>query len=146
MEEETPKRTISEVFRERRENFSSEIYIGIKLLTQLTKIPEVQVTFLTMRQRLLEENHTLLENFTQLKKKYRVDKGEEWVNVSKATQVRYGPNEKTTIVDGKTAVLKEKLEQIENQINFYSESIKTVDSVLFGIKDRINAQKILDGN
>lgn len=146
MEENTPNRTISEVFREKRESFSGEIYVGIKLLENIQKITQAQVTFLSLRQRLLEENHTLIEHFTQLKKVYREKKGEEWVDASKSHQVRYNANEKTTIVDGKTATIKERIEQVENQISFYSESIKTVDAVLFGIKTRIDVQKLLDGH
>ena len=95
---------------------------------------------------MLEENHTLIEHFTQLKKTYREKKGEEWVDASKNHQVRYNSNEKTTIVDGKTAAIKEKLEQVENQIGFYSDSIKTIDAVLFGIKTRLDVQKLLDGH
>ena len=40
----------------------------------------------------------------------------------------------------------EKLEQVENQIGFYSDSIKTIDAVLFGIKTRLDVQKLLDGH
>lgn len=144
--EEKAKRTISEVFREKRLSLSEEIQVGIKLLRDIRQIPEVQVTFLSMRQRLLEENHTLLEHFTQKKKIFREKKGEDWVETSKIGQARYQANEKAIIVDGKTAQLQEILEQLKDQINFYSESIKTVDAVLYGIKDRIAAQKLLDGN
>ena len=146
MEETTQKRTIAEVFRDKRELFSGEIYTGIKLLESVRKIPEAQVTFLSLRQRMLEENHTLIEHFTQLKKTFRGKKGEEWVDASKNHQIRYGANEKNTIVDGKTASIKEKLEQVENQIGFYAESIKTIDAVLFGIKTRLDVQKLLDGH
>lgn len=148
MEDLSPqqKRTLSEVFRDKREAFSSEIYTGIKLLENVRRIPEAQVTFLSLRQRMLEENHTLIEHFTNFKKSYREKKGEEWIEASKSHQVRFNSNEKNTIVDGRTAQLKEKLEQIENQISFYSESIKTVDAVLFGIKTRIDVQKLLDGH
>lgn len=141
-----PKRTIAEVFKDKRESFSVEIYTGIKLLETVKRIPEAQVTFLSLRQRLLEENHTLIEHFTQLKKTYREKKGEEWIDASKNHQVRYNSTEKNTIVDGKTANVKEKLEQVENQIGFYAESIKTVDAVLFGIKTRLDVQKLLDGH
>ena len=148
MEELTPqpKRTIAEVFRSKREDYSGEIYVGIKLLENVRKIPEAQVTFLSLRQRILEENHTLIEHFTNLKKSYREKKGEEWIEASKSSQLRFNSNEKTTIVDGRTATIKEKLEQIENQIGFYSESIKTIDAVLFVIKTRIDVQKLLDGH
>lgn len=143
--EENKKRTLSEIFKEKRESFSSEIYTGIKLFENIKKIPEAQVTFLSLRQRMLEENHTLIEHFTLQKKIYRERKGEEWIDASKNNQIRYNSNEKTTIVDGKTATIKEKIEQLENQIAFYSESIKTIDAVLFGIKTRIDVQKLLDG-
>ena len=83
---------------------------------------------------------------TQLKKSYREKKGEEWVEASKSHQVRFNSSEKNTIVDGRTATIKERLEQIENQIAFYSESIKTVDAVLFGVKTRLDVQKLLDGH
>jgi hypothetical protein len=140
------KRTLAEVFKDKRENFSGEIYVGIKLLENVRRIPEAQVTFLSLRQRMLEENHTLIEHFTNLKKGYREKKGEEWIEASKSHQVRFNSNEKSTIVDAKTALLKEKIEQVENQINFYSDSIKTIDAVLFGIKTRIDVQKLLDGH
>jgi len=143
MQEETQKKSIAQVFKEKREQYSSEIYEGIKLISNIKKIADVQVTFLSLRQRMLEENHTILEHFTRLKKTYRERKGEEWIDASKSTQVRYNSNEKSTIVDGKTADIKEKLEQIENQISFYSESIKTVDAVLFGLKTRVDIEKTL---
>lgn len=143
MQEGTQKRSVAEVFKEKRESFSAEIYDGIKLLDNIKKMTNVQVIFLSLRQRLLEENHTLLEHFTRLKKTYREKKGEEWVETSKSMQMRFNSNEKTTIVDGKTAEIKERIEQIENQIAFYAESIKTVDAVLFGLKTRVDVEKLL---
>lgn len=143
MAEGQQKRSVADVFKEKRESYSAEIYDGIKLLDNIKKMTNVQVIFLSLRQRLLEENHTLLEHFTRLKKTYRERKGEEWVEASKSMQMRFNSNEKNTIVDGKTAEIKERLEQIENQIAFYAESIKTVDAVLFGLKTRVDVEKLL---
>jgi len=143
---DTQEKEIQKTFRTHRDQFSKEIKDGIPLLSNIRNIPEVQVTFLSLRQRLLEESHVLLEHFTRLKKNYRERKGEEWESATKTGQFRYSPTEKTTLVDGKVAQYKQALEEIENQINFYTESIRTVDSVLFGIKDRIAAQKLLDGD
>lgn len=143
MQNQTQKRSVSDVFKEKREMFSQEIYAGIKLLENIKRMTDVQVIFLSLRQRMLEENHTLLEHFTRLKKAYREKKGEEWVEASRTMQIKYNSGEKNTIVDGKTAELKERLEQIENQISFYAESIKTVDAVLFGLKTRVDVEKLL---
>jgi hypothetical protein len=57
--------------------------------------------------------------------------------------ILYKHGEKNVVIDGKTSDIKELMEIFENQINFYSESIKTVDGVLFGIKSRVEIEKIL---
>jgi len=145
MEDNSQKKTLNEIFRAKRESFSEEIYKAVQLIEDLRKIPQAQVFFLSLRQRILEENHTLIEHFNNFKKVYREKKGEEWVDASTKHQRLYNSTEKNTIVDGKTAALKEKLDSIESQINFYSETIKTVDNIIFGLKTRIDVQKMLDG-
>ena len=77
------------------------------------------------------------------KKKYREQKGDEWEAVSRTSQLRYNSNEKTTIVDGKTSIIKETIDQIESQIQFYQDTIKTVDAALFGTKTRLDIEKML---
>ena len=47
------------------------------------------------------------------------------------------------IIDGKTADTKESLDLIENQISFFTDTIKTVDNILFGIKTRVEIEKTL---
>jgi hypothetical protein len=64
-------------------------------------------------------------------------------NISENLQHRYQYNEKTVIIEGKTAATKEMMDLIENQINFFNESIKTVDNVLFGLKTRVEIEKTL---
>jgi len=64
-------------------------------------------------------------------------------DISTNLQTRYQYNEKTVIIDGKTAATKEAIDIIENQIAFFNDSIKTVDNVLFGIKTRVEIEKVL---
>jgi hypothetical protein len=145
MQEETTseKKTLSDVFGAKRKAVSEEVQEGIGLMNNIKKLADSQVYFLSLRQRLLEENHTLIEHFTRYKKKYREQKGDEWESVSKTSQLRYNSNEKSTIVDGKTSTIKETIEQIESQIQFYQDTIKTVDAALFGMKTRIDIEKML---
>jgi len=137
------KKTLSDVFGAKRKAVSEEVQEGIGLMNNIKKLADSQVYFLSLRQRLLEENHTLIEHFTRYKKKYREQKGEEWESVSRTSQLRYNSNEKSTIVDGKTSTIKETIEQIESQIQFYQDTIKTVDAALFGMKTRIDIEKML---
>jgi len=142
MNEET-KTKISKKFQDRREEISKEIYSNIEKLANLKTLKEAQVNMLSLRQRLLEDTHTLLEHITSLRKKYRDDKSIEMENISRNLQIRYQANEKNIIIDGRTSSIKESLEILENQVTFFNESIKTIDNIIFGIKTRLDIEKTL---
>lgn len=134
---------ISEKFKTKREEVSREILQSIEKMASFKGLKEVQVSMLSMRQRLLEDNHTLLEHLTVLRKKYRAERSTQMEDISTNLQTRYQYNEKTVIIDGKTTATKEAIDIIENQIAFFNDSIKTVDNVLFGIKTRVEIEKVL---
>jgi len=137
------KQDILTKFEARRSEVSKEIYQNIEKLSNLKTLKDAQVNMLSLRQRLLEDNHTLLEHLTNLRKKYRVEKATEMENISKNLQIRYQSNEKTVVIDGRTSATREYLEIFENQVLFFNESIKTIDSIIFGIKARLDIEKTL---
>lgn len=142
MNEET-KLKITKKFEGRRSDVSKEIYENIEKLSNLKTLKDAQVNMLSLRQRLLEDNHTLFEHITILRKKYRDDRSIEMENISKNLQIRYQANEKNIVIEGRTSQTKEALEIFENQVSFFTESIKTIDNVIFGIKTRLDIEKTL---
>ena len=127
-----------------RGTISNEIRESIDLMrTGMHGLKEVQVKMLSMRQRLLEDSHILIENLSSVKKAYRNARSSMMEELSTSIQHRYQYNEKNVIIDGKTANVKEMVDTIENQITFFVDSIKTVDNVLFGIKTRVEIEKTL---
>lgn len=142
MNEETKIR-ITKKFQDRRSEVSKEIYTNIEKLSNLKTLKEAQVNMLSLRQRLLEDNHSLFEHISLLRKRYRDDRAAEMENLSKNLQIRYQANEKTVVLDGKTSSIKESLEILENQVAFCSESIKTIDNIIFGIKTRLDIEKTI---
>ena len=138
-----PKKALSIKFKKERENYSLEIRSGVELLYNIKNIKEVQVKFLSLRQRLLEDNHTLLEHLRAANKKLRSERTNEWERISKSLAERYQAQEKKILVEGKTSEIQDTVDLIQDQIDFYAESIKTVDNVLFGLKTRIDVEKLL---
>ena len=132
MNEET-KIKITKKFQDRRAEVSNEIYENIEKLSNLKTLKDAQVNMLSLRQRILEDNHTLFEHITTLRKKYRDDRSLEMENLSRNLQIRYQANEKTVVLDGRTSNIRESLEIFENQVAFFTESIKTIDNIIFGI-------------
>jgi hypothetical protein len=136
------KQSISEKFKQERDNYSLEIRRNIEKLNNIRDLKDAQIFFLSTRQRLLEDNHTLIDTLSKLNKSYRQKKGKEWENASNQN-IRYQSHEKKVIVEGKTSDMQETVEIIENQIAFMDGTIKTVDNVLFGLKTRIDLEKLL---
>ena len=137
------KQNIVDRFQNRRSEVSKEIYSSIEKLSNLKTLKDAQVNMLSLRQRLLEDSHTLLEHITMLRKKFRDEKSDVMETLSKNLQLRYQANEKTVVIDGRTSNTKEYLEIFENQVNFFNESIKTIDNIIFGIKTRLDIEKTL---
>jgi hypothetical protein len=142
MKDETKLKIVAK-FEKRRSEVSKEIYENIEKLSNLKTLKEAQVNMLSLRQRLLEDNHTILEHITTLRKKYRDERSIEMENLSRNLQIRYQANEKTVVIEGKTSMTKESLEIFENQVSFFNESIKTIDNIIFGIKTRLDIEKTL---
>ncbi len=130
-------------FEARRKEVSNEIYQNIEKLSSLKTLKDAQINMLSLRQRLLEDNHTLMEHLTILRKRYRSERAAEMENISKNLQIRYQSTEKNVVIEGKTATTKESLEVFENQVDFFNESIKTIDNIIFGIKTRLDIEKAI---
>lgn len=142
-ESENTKDRIAKQFETRRKEVSATIYSNVEKLSNLKTLKDAQVNMLSLRQQLLEDNHTLLEHLTSLRKRLREEKANEMETISKNLSLRYQANEKNLVIDGRTSATKEYLEMFENQVSFFTESIKTIDNVIFGIKTRLDIEKTL---
>jgi hypothetical protein len=140
---ELTKDRIQKKFETRRAEISKEIYQGIEKLSNLKTLKDSQIQMLSLRQRLLEDSHTLLEHITVLRRKHREEKTVALENISSNLQLRYQATEKSLILEGKTASTREYLDIFENQVSFFNDSIKTIDNVIFGIKTRLDIEKTL---
>ena len=98
-DQETTKDRISKKFEARRKEVSSSIYANIEKLSNLKTLKDAQVNMLSLRQQLLEDNHSLLEHLTSLRKKMREEKAAEMETLSRNLALRYQANEKNMVID-----------------------------------------------
>ena len=82
------KQNLSDKFKQERDNYSLEIRRNIEKLNNIRDLKEVQIFFLSVRQRLLEDNHTLIDTLSKLNRTLRQKKGKEWETVSNQN-IRY---------------------------------------------------------
>ena len=148
-----PARTLLEklekVLAKQRQDYNKDILENILKLKNIKSLNEVHINSLTLRQRLLEDSHILLDKLVNLRKEYKQFKGEAYDHITSNIQIKLKTREeKSAIIEGNENVneAKAKMEVLDNQILFYSESIKTMDQMLYGLKTRIDVEKMLGGS
>ncbi len=142
-EELSPQEKMAARFEKERTKVSKEVYENIGYLTKLTTLGQAQVNMLSLRQRLLEDNHTLLEHITKLRKEYRKKRALALEQLSSNQQYRFQSKEKDALVDGKISETKQWLEMFENQVQFFNDTMRTVDNIIFGLKTRLDIEKTI---
>lgn len=134
------------VFRTARDEHGKKIIASILNMRNIRELVNVQVDMLSLRQRLLEDSHILLDKLVNIRKDYRIQKGNAYDRVVNNIQMRTKTTgEKEAIVEGTTEIaeLRNKIEILEGQTSYYNESIRTIDDILYGIKTRLDIEKLL---
>lgn len=112
-------------------------------MKNIREIAEVQVDLYSNRQILLEYVTKLGQVLVKLNAKYRKDRAERLKHWSENSQIKYGANEKTPLIEGDLSELKERIDMVDGHISFMNETIKTVDHMLFGVKSRIALEEYM---
>lgn len=134
------------VFRRSRDVENKRVLESIANMRETKKLVEVQVSMLSARQRMLEDSHIILDKLVLLRKQYRSLKSAAYDSIINNIQMRVKTSgEKEAIVDGvpQIAELRGKIDILEIQIEFYTESMRTIDNILYGIKTRIEIERLL---
>lgn len=114
-------------------------------MKNIREMAEVQVDLYSDRQKLLEYAYKLGQIVSRQNAKYRSDKRTKMIYYSEEHNVRYGSNEKTSLIEGDLSDLKKKIDIVDNHVSFVNETIKTVDHMLYGIKSRISLEEFMRG-
>ena len=114
-------------------------------MKNIREIAEVQVDLYSDRQKLLEYAYKLGQIVSRQNAKYRSDRRAKMVYYSEEHNVRYGSNEKTSLIEGDLSDLKKKIDIVDTHVSFVNETIKTVDHMLYGIKSRISLEEFMRG-
>ena len=140
---EPVKMDFDKKFSEERGEWTERIRTIAIRMKNIRELAEVQVDLYSNRQLLLEYIAKLGQVMTKLNAKFRKDKADRLKHYSENSQVKYGANEKTPLIDGDLSDLKERIDIVETQISFLNETMKTVDHMLYGVKSRISLEEYL---
>ena len=135
-----------QMFDREREEWKEKIQVVALNLKDIKTVAKAQVDLFGYRQTLLEYSFKLAGIVSKLNAKYRADKSIKLREYSEKTDVRYGSNEKTVLIEGDLTAIVEKVELVEGHRKFMDQTVQTVDHMLYGIRHRIMLEDYLRGN
>jgi hypothetical protein len=137
------KKDFDKGFQIEREEWTEKIRELSIRMKNIRELADVQVDLYYNRQILLEYSAKLGQVMSKLNAKFRKDKANRLKYYSEMSQVKYGSNEKTPLIEGDLSELKERMDLVDGQISFLNETMKTVDHMLYGVKSRISLEEYL---
>jgi len=143
--EEQQPTDFGKMFERERAEWKEKIQIISLHIKDIRTVAEAQVDLFSTRQTLLEYSYKLAQIISKLSTKERQMRAKKLKEYSEGKDVRYGSNEKTTLIEGDLAELSEKMQMVEGHRKYIDQTIQTVDHMLYGIRQRIALEDYLRG-
>jgi hypothetical protein len=145
-QKEASSETYLERFERERSEWTERTNAVAARFKNVEDMVEVQVDLYSNRQLAVDYMQQLTSLQTRLKKAWL----SEWKKVYESLLVdqdyRYSEKERTKIADEKTGVAKLKIDIMQVHIEFFRETIRTIDNMIFGVKHRIDIEDFRRGN
>ena len=145
-EEEKESLTIEQKFAKERLEWSQKIQDMSAQLKKVMALKELMVEIYTERQRSIEYFHYLMSLLNKVNIVYRKQYADKYEHYSFASQKRF-PNESTKnnqiLSEMKEIIVKK--DALSNHAKFMEGTTKTIDSLIYGVKYRIEIEQISRG-
>lgn len=129
-------KTIDVIFSEKRAFWKIQMEDTIQKVKDLSTLTLGQVSAYSQRHYCVDEIHFLMDAWNKLNEKYKIERNTARKAISGGDS-KYA-KELTEEIDAKVAPIKKQLDVINTQIDFFKETIKTIDQILYGIKYRLD--------
>jgi hypothetical protein len=139
--EEKEKESIFDRFSRERNEWSIIVKeIASRFKGNVEELHEVQVDLYSKRQEALEYKNQLTVTFSKLKKKYNEEWSKVYNDLTFDSDYRYNEKEKAREADTKVGELKLRLEALQSHVEFFKDTMGTIDNMIFGVKHRIEIE------
>jgi hypothetical protein len=136
----------AKLFERERQDWKNKIQVISLGIKNIRTVAEAQVDLFSTRQTLLEYSYKLAQIISKLSTKERQMRAKKLKEYSEGKDIRYGSNEKTTLIEGDLSELTEKMELVEGHRKYIDQTVQTVDHMLYGIRQRIALEDYLRGS
>jgi hypothetical protein len=134
-----------ERFKNERKEWTDRIKDMSERLRDIYKVADLQVDIYSYRQVAVEYCHTLQTHLIKVIHTFRARKIERWEHYTRNYDLRMDKDPKELHIFVDISDINERKELLQNHLEFFRETIKTIDTISFGIKHRIQLEEYRRG-
>ena len=143
--EGSSKRSIAEEFEEERKKWKDKVIEMANKVNKLDQVAALQVDLYSSRQIIIERISKLYQYLSIYNSSYKSKKKELFIKYTVDSDIKLGQGEKIIMVEGDLADIQKKLNLIEHHIDYYKETVKNIDSMLYGVRNKLQIEQFLSG-
>lgn len=110
----------------------------------IERITELQAELFSDRQIILEQKHSLYELISKMNNQINKKKKRKFIEYSTNYDLKLNGREKETFIDADLSNEIQLSDIVDNHIIFLEQTIKTIDSIIFGVKYRVSLHEITE--
>lgn len=135
-----------ERFEQERNEWTEDVRGISSRFKNIDDMVDVQVDLYSKRQQGVEYMHQLMVLQSRLKKTWIAEYKKAYDVLILDQDYRYSEKERQRIAEEKTSASKLKLDILQSHVDFFRETIKTIDNMIFGVKHRLEIEDFKRGN
>lgn len=143
--EEEKKSSFAEEFEEERKTWREKVIDMANKVNKLNEVAMLQVELYSSRQIIIEKIAKLYRYLSAYNALYKSNKKDLFIKYTVDSDIKLGQGEKTIMVEGDLSGLQEKISLIEQHIDYYKETVKNLDSMLYGVRNKLQIEQFLSG-
>lgn len=141
---ENGKTTLEDYITEHQQKWSDIISSLNNKMKQFADLPELQNEVYAKRQDALDYYHNLLSKISNVSKTYKQQYADLYNKYKTMSQIRY--SSESALNAQITSDLRDlicNIELLQNHSKYMLETIKTIDSIIYGITNRIRIEELI---
>jgi len=132
-------------FAKEREDWTTRITSLTERLKNIYDVAELLTDLYTHRQLAGDYIHELVALSTRLNRAYRERKKERFLFYTQNYDLRLDKDPKMLFIDVDLAEIVERREMLQNHLDYMRETLRSVDTICYGVKHRISLEEYRRG-
>jgi hypothetical protein len=132
-------------FKTERDEWTNTIKDMSSRMKSIYDVADLQVDLYSNRQIIADYTHTLMAHLTKINRIFREKKIERWEHYTRNYDLRMDKDPKELHIYVDIADIVERKDLVQNHLEYFRETIRTIDTMCYGIKNRLALEEYKRG-